>query len=211
MNATIWPKRSREGHKLAISSYCENIIRILEDSGERQFIPSLHVWKKILALAMYTAKVESDTNWSLVHRCCRALISHRDMSEENIDDRLLSIGLDAAQKVKDPKLAADLICSTRAGSIFQYDEIDAGGNPSSKSSMSRVSPSTYFKAIKLCVDNKKPCEGNRILIHCLKNDLPSKVLGDMHTLVLTGYARNGDVKQAKALFDGMQMAQIPVT
>jgi len=211
MNATSWPKRSREGRKLAISSYCENVIRILENSGEGQFTPGLHVWKKILTLSMYTAKVESDSNWSLVHRCCRALISHRDMSEENIDDGLLSIGLDAAQKVKDPKLAADLICSTRAGSILQYDEMNAGGNPSSKSFVSRVSPNTYFKAIKLCVDNEMPCEGNRILTHCLKNDLPSKVLGDMHTLVLTGYARNGDVEKAKALFDEMQMVDIPVT
>lgn len=213
MNATVWPRRNREGKQIAIASYCENVICILEDKTEKQFVPSLHVWKKLLTLSMHAAKAESDTNWLLVHKCCRALISHREMSEDNLDERLLSVGLDAAEKMKDPQLAADLICRTRAEPIFKHDldELDYEENPTANRTPLRVSPSTYVRAIKLCIRNGMPSEGDRILAHCLKNDLPSKALGDMHTLVLTGYARTGDVGKAKHLFQQLRKTQILVT
>lgn len=158
-------------------------------------------------LSMYATRVESAENWTLVHRCCQALISHRAMSKDRLDDKLLQIGLDVAEKVKDPKMAAEFISYLSESTFPNFTSEEGSTAPALHNN---VSPNTYLRAIKLSVDCGMPSIGDKILTQCSKADLPSKSLGDMYTLVLTGYARNGDVEKAQHLFGQMRTAQLNV-
>ena len=73
----------------------------------------------------------------------------------------------------------------------------------------RISPSSYIKAINLCIECGKQSLGDKIPAHGCKSDLPSSALSDMHTLVLTGYARGGDSeKKASHVFEQMRLSNL---
>lgn len=205
MSAGSWPQKNRQREKIAISSYCKFYIKILEEQSG-PFVPSFYVWRKLLDFSLYAAKVESATNWSLVHRCCKALLSHQKISQIKTDDKFLQVGLDVAEKMRDPQMAADVICSTSMSQGFNAygDAVDESG------SHQKIPPSIYMKAVQLCVDCGMPSLGDRILSHSSQNNpnIPAKFLSDMHTLVLTGYARNGDAEKTGHIFNQMKMAQL---
>jgi hypothetical protein len=71
-----------------------------------------------------------------------------------------------------------------------------------------VSPSAYKKAIKLCIDNRSPCQAERILRHCHQTNMPYKIVSDMYELVLYGYALNGDTKNVERLFNSIGALRI---
>lgn len=205
MNASTWPQRNRQRKQISISSYCESVIRIFEeDSGS--FNPSIHIWKQLLSLSLYAARAESNKNWPLAHRCCQAIFSHSNSSQGNIDNKLLQTGIDVAEKMRDPGMTADIICNTNLSpSVHTFD------NESSEGSIHQSIPlNSYTKAIKFCVDCGKPSQAERILSHAQESgrSIPSEVLSNIYTLVLKGYARNGDAEKSLHVFDEMKAGEM---
>jgi len=216
LQAVSWPRNNREGKKIAVSSYCEAIVDILEKQDGFK-TPSYRVWRRLLTFAVYTAR-ESPDNWKLVQRCCQALISHRDWSSNSIDDRLLDIGLEVAERTRDPQIAAEMISNTEISHYDIMEEIDNDSlvfhpveEKTGNDRKFRISPSSYIKAINLCIECGKPSLGDKILAHGCKSDLPSSALSDMHTLVLTGYARGGDSEKASHVFEQMRLSNLKMS
>jgi pentatricopeptide repeat protein len=128
------------------------------------------------------------------------------MSSDKMDSKFFKATLHIAEKMRDPQIAADIICGANIGQDYE-----AHGSKSVDSiSNQRIPPSVYMQAIRLCVDCGLPSLGDRILSNASQNNpkMPSRALGDMHTLVLTGYAQSGDTEKAGHVFNQMKMSHL---
>lgn len=207
-NASVWPKYKRDGSKIVLGSYLDRMADILDYMKSQEYFVSIRIWKRLLGLSAHVARTESESNWSTVHRCCRALISYEDFPKK-FNERLLLLGLLASEKMRDPQLAADLICHSSTQTSSEHG-MDSMRWPNVVTSNARVaiSPKTYMKAIKLCIDSGFPAQGERILRHCYQINLPPKVLSDMYAMVLAGYVQNGDTKNVENLFYNVKSRSI---
>ncbi len=216
MSAVNWPRRSRQGRKLSVESYCEAMVNVLGgEDRTSSYSPSFHVWRKMLNFALYTAN-ESPAKWELAQKCCHALVNHPEMHEERMDDGLLKAGLEVADRMRDPVIATEIICKTGTNTHTHLDTNDLFSNESvfewhpvedslEETKLTKISPSSYMKAIKLCIECGQPSLADKILSHSSRTGLPKTILSDMHSLVLTGYAKNGDSEKASHIFDQMKM------
>jgi len=82
------------------------------------------------------AKFEALEKWSLVHRCCRSLLAldanDNDMKDGNhhrLDSAVIELGLKAAEAVRDPHLAADILFRA------EYDDGDGDGDDNERLSI----------------------------------------------------------------------------
>ena len=166
----------------------------------------------MLNFALHSAK-ESPANWGLVQRCCHALVNHREMTEELIDDRLLQAALEVADRMRDPLIATEIICKTCTNSYTHLHGNDIQSSDDWRqvedkswviTSPTKISPQSYVKAIGLCISCRQPSLADKILEHSSRAGLPKAILSDMHALVLTGYVRNGDSEKASHIFDQMK-------
>lgn len=208
LNASDWPKYKRDGTKIVLGSYLNSFAKILDSMERQEYFVSIVVWKKLLGFLAHVAQTESESNWSTVHKCCRTLISNKDFSKY-LNERLILLGLEASEKMKDPHLAADLICCSNTFSSSEHvmDSFERPKGAMQIASMG-ISPKTYIKAIKLCIDNGIPMEAERILKHCYQSNLPPKVLSDMYAAVLAGYVRIGDTENIETLFSNVKSSCI---
>jgi pentatricopeptide repeat protein len=200
LNASVWPKYKRDGSKIVLGPYLDNIMNILDYMTRQEYFVSSAVWKSLLGMSARVARTESESYWSTAHRCCKALISY-DKFPNKMNEQLLLIGLEASEKMQDPQLTADLICCSiaTASSEDGMDSIE-GLTGSTSHIRLAISPKTCIKAIKLCIDSGSPAQSERILRHCYRRNLPPKVLSDMYAMVLAGYVQNGNTDNVETLF-----------
>ncbi len=125
-----------------------------------------------------------------------------------MDATIVKIGLQVAELTKDAKLAADIICCVdvnkkRLGSSDEFSQIDDYENPTSY--QSSIPPLTYAKMIKMCIEAGCINSADRILRHSMRSISPSnKVLSNLYSLVLSGYAQSGDLQSTEKMFNEMK-------
>lgn len=188
-SAVDWPRKTRDGRKIATAPYYESFIKVLDEPGQLHI--SFNVWKKLLSTTVNIAKFESFDTWALVHRCCRALLDHNDMNEFRMSAKIVKVGLQVAELTKDPVLAADIICNV-------------GINGPEDVRFPSIPPSTYMQLITMCIETQHNQSAERILKHSIRNAIPISNLSKLYSVVLNGYAQCGDLQSTERMISEMK-------
>ncbi len=198
-SAIRWPRKNREGRNIATSSYYESLVEIFESNDHFQI--NVKLWKMLLSATVNVAKFESFENWALVHRCFRAILDHEGMSTYKLDAPTVKVGLQVAELTNDTKLAADIICS-----VDVSEQESCSSNPflSSEKASIKIPLSTYTNTITICINNGDMDAASTILRHLGSNNISKGNLGILYSLVLNGYAKQGNILQTQHILDEME-------
>lgn len=211
-SAINWPRKNREGKSIFTSSYFESLIDLLESVDHLQI--NFNLWKKLVSTTANVAKFESFESWELVHRCCRALLDHREMNGRQIDPSIVKVGLKVAELTNDTKLAANLICRVDVSNkpnmmiTLQQKEEEEISSTFRQSSIS-IPPSVYTRIIKFCISTGDMNSADEFLRHAVSTNIPMKALNNFYSLVLNGHAKRGNLERTEQIMMEMEELRIP--
>jgi pentatricopeptide repeat protein len=146
----------------------------------------LNMWKNLFFRTSRIAQVESFDMWALVHKCCNEILNHPDMNTFKMDPKIIKVGLQTAEVMNDPELAAKIV-----------SKIDVNNRNTA------LPLNVYVKLITMCVQNQKSESAKKILQHCKQIGIPTENLRKLKLIVLNGYAQLGDLENTKKMFDDM--------
>lgn len=200
MSAISWPLKNRQGKRVITISYYSELVDILTDRQSSGHFFRPQIWSKLLTTTFRLSNSETHSYWHLAEKCIYALLENRQVQ---VNPRFLDLGLEISLKMKNP----DIICR-----LIDKIEIDPRTNDSEllqthqvKSQFLKVPINTYMKAIKLCIETNKPSFADKILSHATRSKVPSAILSNLYTLVMTGYVQNGDNEKAEHMFHQMDL------
>ena len=186
---------------IGTASYVETVIGFLE-SFSMHFSPGHNVWRSALLSSSIAAKYESEKYWPLVSKCCKNLIE----LDCDLNNTIVTEGLNAAFQTRDAVLASDIVMRVLNSSSPNMGEEQQGSSLYTGHDSVRLSTSTLFHVIELCISSKRPELACSILSECSSVDwlkIPNITLSELTTTVITGYAQIGDASNAERIFHRM--------
>jgi len=200
ISAISWPLKNRQGKRVSTFSYYSELVDILMNRQSSGHFFRPQIWNKLLNTTFRLSKSETESYWHLAQMCCYALLENKQIQVN------LELGLEISLNMNDPDIICRLIDKVEADPWTSNSETFRTHDE--KPEFLKVPINTYMKAIKLCIETNKPSLADQILSHATRSKVPSALLTNLYTLVMTGYVQNGDYQKAEHMFHQMDLVGV---
>jgi len=188
-----WPKRSRRGDVLDLSSFWTEIMCILEKRTLSVEKPDIRVWITFLE-GLHNSAKNDDSLWNMVGGATRTILDSYPRSF--VGTKLMAIGLDASSSIEDTELAAMILKRVANEPSFRHTQPNR---------LSGVPVRALKNALEVCLQ-ASDAESSRSIRESLEqmgDSYPIGAKSELHSLVLLCHAKVNDAENAKRDLDMM--------
>jgi pentatricopeptide repeat protein len=204
--------------------YYQDIMDIFDTC---RYTPPLNIWNKLL-LSIYTIRTMDDHNkekqFLAMQKCCHGLLQVSSLSSSSSSSlnssqeqhQIIKIGLETAEAMNDPQLAASMAlwALSRIDDVHldRTHTLDGSSTVKDNKFLERhtiyLPPELILRSLKLCVFQGRVDLAEKIWLEVIDErrslSWPKSILSDIHTMLLTGYAKVGQITKAEKLLEDMR-------
>lgn len=187
MSLCRWPKRSRRGDVLDLSSFWKEILCVLEERTLSTKKPEIRVWIPLLE-GLYNSAKSDDSLWNLVGDAMKTVLGYYPTNF--VGRKLMTVGLDASAHIEDPELASMIL--KRVADESSIRSIEA-------KTLATVPFRAVKNALEICLraSDGESARSIRESMERLADPYPDGAKSEIHSLVLLCHAKMNDLENVK--------------
>jgi hypothetical protein len=198
LNICRWPRKTRRGDVVDISSLLLEVLTIVQNSVFLGQKPAMPVWIKLVEGLHISARIDPSLWKNVISALNVILESYPEAAAQR--ETLVNIGLEASVYGEDPNLAARILQS-----VSSINPRSSSGSPRARDMRIKdigSTPVVPYKAVKSAMDvclkksDAKSAESIIDSIHKLGNHFPIGALAELYSLLLMCHTKVNDADKA---------------
>jgi hypothetical protein len=194
IDAIRWIDRNRSGQRVDNTNSIKKLMDVLEEFPT--YKPGFSFWKAVI-FASVKGTADNSARWHLVRDAFNRLSHSVPWYWPN--HKLLLLGLEASEALRDPAFAADLVNRVARNGIAATSKPHISGGSDVELTTDLFSPVDLERAIIICLGDAEAMRSILENIFDLGDRIPALFQRRLYELGVKGYAANREADAAEAL------------